>query len=171
MVLVISTPPVGWPQHVGYWVSSAGAVTLGLVLESELFLLFASLFAVGMLMGSAFDALRGSYTVTIDCHIDLISVVATAPWRRATERQFALSSFGAVATRWEENYWSYCLELIEKGGRGALLLKRFRAKRLSLAHEDTSAACRSHVAAVTGLADAGVLRYQFRHGRKASQVK
>jgi len=107
-------------------VSAAGAVTLGsLALKSEpVLLIIASLFALGMLMCSAFDALRGSYTVTIDRHLDLVSVVASAPWRRATERQFALSSFGAVATIWDENYWSYCLELIEKGGRGSLLLKR-----------------------------------------------
>ncbi len=152
--------------------SAAGAVTLGsLALKSEpVLLIIASLFALGMLMCSAFDALQGSYTVTIDRHLDLVSVVASAPWRRATERQFALSSFGAVATIWDENYWSYCLELIEKGGRGSLLLKRFPAKRPALAHEDTSAACRSHVAAVTSLADAGVLRYRGRYFRFGYRV-
>jgi len=161
-VLVISTPPVGWPKLVGYWVSATGAVALGsFALESvPVLMIIASLFALGMLILSAFDALQGSYTVTIDRHTDLASVVASAPRRRTSERQFALSSFSAVATRWDKKYkWSYRLELIEKGGRGSLLLKVFPVKSPARAEEDTSAACRAHVAAVTGLADAGYLRY------------
>lgn len=160
-MLVISTPLVGWPTLVGYWVVAAGTVALGsLALESiPILLIMASLLALGMLITSAFEALRGSYTVTIDCDMDLVSVVASARWRRATEGQFALSSFGAAATRWDkEYYYYYRLELIEKGGRGSLLLKRFPVINKARWLEDTSAACRSHVAAITGLADAGLLR-------------
>ena len=160
-MLVISTPLVGWPTLVIYWGVAAGAVTLGSLAPDSIpvLLIMASLFALGMLIISAFEALRGSYTVTIDRDRNLVSVVATARLRRATEQQFALSSFGAVATRWDrEYYYHYRLDLIEKGGRGSLLLKRFPVINKARADEDTSAACRSRVATVTGFADAGLLR-------------
>lgn len=160
-MLVIASPAFRWTHHMGYWVSSAAAITLSYASNSELFLIIASLFALGMLMVSTVDGLRGSYTVTIDGSKDLVSVVATAAWRKKTECQFALSSFGTVATRWDDNHGSYRLELIEKNGCSALLVKRFAPKRRAFANEDTSAAYRSHVAAITGLADAGVVHHQF----------
>lgn len=155
---VISTPAVT-PQRLAlaYWLPSAVAMAASYWVGNLLLVVFSALFVAGLLMVSLFEALRGAYQVTIDREKQLVIAVHMKPLGGVGEtRAYELSSFDAVATTWDENYWSYRVELVRKDGRGWLLVQRFVGQRLTGVAADTSTGLRAELSAFTGLRDAGL---------------
>lgn len=155
--LVISTPAVSLKRLMGaYWLPSAVVIGASYLVGNPLLMVFSAIAVVALLMVSFFEALRGSYQVTIDRDNQSVIAVQASPLRGAArQRAYELSSFEAVATTWDENYWSYCVELVRKDGRNRLLVRRFAGQRMTAVATDTSAGLRAQLAAFTGLRDAG----------------
>jgi hypothetical protein len=156
--LVISTPAVSLNRLVlAYWLPSAIVIGASYLVGTPLFVVFSALAVVALLMVSFFEALRGSYQITIDRGNQSVIAVERSPLRGARrQRVYELSSFEAVSTTWDENYWSYCVELVHKDGRSRLLVRRFAGQRLTAVATDTSAGLRAQLAAFAGLRDAGL---------------
>lgn len=155
--LIISTPAVSLNRLVlAYWLPSGIVIGASYLVGDSQLVVFSALAVVALLMISFFEALRGSYQVTIDRDNQSVIAVQSRPLRGADrQRAYELSSFEAVATTWDENYWSYCVELVHKDGRSRLLVRRFAGQRLTAVASDTSAELRAQLAAFTGLRDAG----------------
>jgi hypothetical protein len=155
--LVISTPAVSLKRlALAYWLPSAAAMAASYWVGSLLLIIFSALFVAGLLIVSLFEALRGAYQVTIDREKQLVIAVQAKPLGGVSEpRAYELSSFEAVATTWDENVWSYRVDLVQKDGRGRLLVRRFLGPRLTGMATDPSAGLRAQLAAFSGLRDAG----------------
>lgn len=154
--LVVSTPAVSLIRLVlAYWIPSVIVLGASYLVGNPLLGIFSALVVVALVMVSFFEALRGSYQVTINRDNQSVTAVQTRPLRGA-DRQHAyeLSSFEAVATTWDENYWSYCVELVHKDGRSRLLVRRFAGRRITAVPIDTSAALGTQLAAFAGLRNA-----------------
>jgi len=142
---------------VALWLFPASLAALAWMLRADGgIVILALIFGVVLFGAGLYELFRPSYTVRIDLNKTSVSVVRESIWKRS-DTAYPLGAFDSVASTWDSNYESYCVNLVGKEPGTQLLVKRFPAKSWARGPEDTSAGYRKEIAVFCGFRDLGLL--------------